>query len=55
MNINTFEDKVFMSIQQDGQKGGDGWVTHYLRNEGLARSMQSLCQFIWETAEDLNP
>jgi len=55
MNINTFDDKIFFTIPGSETLTLSGWATHYLRNQKIALAMQSLFQYLWETAEDLNP
>lgn len=50
MNINTFEDKTFICIPQN-----EKWLVWYVKNEKLAFSLQRLCQYLWDTAFDLNP
>jgi sugar-specific transcriptional regulator TrmB len=55
MNINTFDDKVFFTVPGKDPLSLEGWTTHYFRNQEVARALQSLFQYIWETAENLNP
>jgi len=55
MNINTFDDKVFFTVPGSDHLSLEGWTTHYFRNQEIALAMQGLFQYLWETAEDLNP
>lgn len=49
MNINTFDDKVLISLP----KKSNNWVTHYIKDQQLADSIKNLCNYLWSTAEKI--
>lgn len=50
ININTFEDVVTFGYYLKDQ---DDWYTIFMRNPKIAKSMQGLSQYLWESARKL--
>jgi DNA-binding MarR family transcriptional regulator len=52
LNINTYEDKVILTpIPQKDEP----MISHFLRNDKIARPIQNLCKYLWNNARKIEP